>query len=280
MANIPVSSAINTLLISTNLNASTTALGALGAPVTGASIATKLETEILNVNGWILVNSSAVALANGVIGFNNTLNTLVKHNGSTVGGVPILVSNPSHKKGTVSASNYTAAKETEIASFPLTATQAIVGKRFRFSYKIEIIMNGTGKPPNFYFGITTRSNITNDLGGLGAFPARLGYLEGFSYPTTSADTWLFTGIIEHGLSADVTNFALSPYSVNHKGIIFNGAAISGSTKALADTVAIGTDVGLIGTNNEELVFVFQGEASGSSGCICNISYDIKFEQTV
>jgi hypothetical protein len=273
-----VSTDIDAFLNAADNAAARTALGA-GTPPTTESVLALVADQNIEANGWTLANTAGVALASGVIGWNNTLSTFVRHDGSTLGGVPILLSDPSVKRGSVAVANYTAAKETELAAWPLTALQAVVGKRFRITGSIEVIAIGSNKPPNFYLGFTTRSNIDDDLGGLGAFPARLGYLVGFTYSTTSKDTWIFNLNEELILNDATPNFVLSFYDAYRRAQIFNETTITGDAKSSGDTISIETDLGLVGTANEEIVLVLQGEAGGGSVGSLKISYNLKFEQT-
>jgi len=125
MANIPVSAAVNTLLTSTTLNASTAALGVLGAPVTGATIASKLNGETLVLDGFtvtdfagLTIPSNTYGQKNGVAFFGNT--SLADSINSK-----ILVNVNSIVSGTGITS-------INIGSIPVAASDAVNGKFFNF----------------------------------------------------------------------------------------------------------------------------------------------------
>jgi len=136
MANITVSGAVHSLLNSAgNLTASTNALGALGAPVTGASIATKLNGETLVLDGFtvtdfagLTIPSNTYGQKNGVAFFGNTsladsINSKILVNvGSVVSGTGITSIN--------------------IGSIPVAASDAVNGKFFNIIANLNF--DGTG----------------------------------------------------------------------------------------------------------------------------------------
>jgi hypothetical protein len=121
------------------------------------------EDGNLEVDGLVLPDSSAVALDDGVIGWNNTLGAFVRHDGATIGGNTIAPTDPWSTKGSKTILGATLATQqlTELFEFPLTSAQAVLGKRYRLSGTYSITFNGT-RPANAYFGLVTDAALTFD----------------------------------------------------------------------------------------------------------------------
>jgi len=241
--------------------------------------------ETIPVDGLALADTSGVAITPPVgtvvvLGADADGNPVLHLTGGPVGGVPYLPVDPFAKRGAISNTNFAASKEIEIAAFPITALQAVVGSRFKLSGKLEVFLNGTQPPPVLHIGVTTRSVIADDLGGLGGFPARLGYLCGFEYATTSVDSLYFTINEEFELADSTPNFVLSFLSVLVKAITLAGATFGKDSKVAGDASNTGYDSGLIGESTEELVLVIQSAAAAGTDCAMYVTYDLKMVQTV
>ena len=244
-----------------------------------------LEDENGNVpiDGALFANTAGVALAAGVVGWNNTLGCLVRHDGITIGGNPVISTDPLEFRGAHIEQNFTAAKIIRLFEAPLTALQAVGGARFRVSGRVFVTLAGLNHPPLFNLGMSTKSEVEDDISGVGRFPADFDggapVFVGFTYPTTGKDTWEISFVNEYQLSAAGSNFELAQYALREKAVVFAGTTLSGSSFDAADCITMISPQGLVGTANESLIFEIQAQANGASGGIMLIHYDLKFEQT-
>lgn len=165
MANITVSPAVNTLLTSTTLNASTAALGALGAPVTGAAIASELNGETLVLDGFTVTDFAGLIIPN---------NTYGQKNGVAFFGNTSLADSINSKiiinvESLVSESGITSIN---IGSIPVSASNAVDG--FFFNIIANLDFDGSGG------GATFSENVKL------YFVAQFG----LSAPVFTAGTWM------------------------------------------------------------------------------------------
>jgi len=140
MANIPVSSAINTLLTSTTLNASTAALGALGAPVTGAAIASELNGETLVLDGFTVTDFAGLTIPSNTYGQKNGVPFFGNTSLADSINSKILVNVQSIVAGTGITS-------INIGSIPVSASDAVDGKFFNIVANLNF--DGTGGGATF-----------------------------------------------------------------------------------------------------------------------------------
>jgi hypothetical protein len=235
------------------------------------------------VNGFELVDSSTVALAAGVTGWNESLNCFVRHDGTTIGGNQIISTDPLEFRGSHVEQNFTSAKIIRLFEAPLTALQAAVGRRFRVSGRVFISLVGTNFPPVFNLGMITKSEVDDDISEIGRFPLDFDgsspVLIGYTYDTTSKDSWDISMVNEYVLGDVTPNFDLSFYSSREKAVVFNGTTLSGASNDISTNIGLINPSGLVGTANESLIFEIQAQANGASGGSMTIHYDLKFEQT-
>jgi hypothetical protein len=249
-----------------------------GAAEDPERIGTEYLPEVAEVNGFELVDSSTVALAAGVTGWNESLNCFVRHDGTTIGGNRIISTDPLEFRGSHIETNFATDKIIRLFEAPLTALQAVVGKRFRVSGRVFITLAGSNFPPYFNMGMITKSEVDDDLSGMGRFPADVGMelLAGCQYSTTSKDSWDITMVNEYALTTHASNFGLEFYAAKEKAVAYNGGTLFG-----IDSTPVGATVplGIVGGADESLVFEIQAAAGAGSGGIMLIHYDLKFEQT-
>jgi hypothetical protein len=254
-----------------------------GAAEDPERIGTEYLPEVAEVNGFELVDSSTVALAAGVTGWNESLNCFVRHDGTTIGGNQIISTDPLEFRGAHVEQNFTSAKIIRLFEAPLTALQAAVGRRFRVSGRVFISLVGSNFPPVFNLGMITKSEVDDDLSGVGRFPVDFDgstpVLMGYTYSTTSKDTWDISLVSEYMLTDASPNVELAFYSSKEKAVVYNGGTLSGVSNDTSTAIGVINPVGLAGTANESLIFEIQAQANGASGGAMHIHYDLKFEQT-
>ena len=155
MPNITVSADVNTLLTSTTLNASTSALGTLGAPVTSAAIVAKIAGAVQNVArigkefmpesfdviSLKLGNAGAVSLPAGTLSLN-TAGAMVLHDGLRNGNNISNISNSNNCqqffKELPTASLQNTTYILPLARFMLPASVAVSGKTLCFTGDVYV----------------------------------------------------------------------------------------------------------------------------------------------
>jgi hypothetical protein len=239
--------------------------------------------EVIDADGLVMVDTAAVALADGVTAWNESLNCFVRHDGTTIGGNRIISTDPLEFRGSHIEQNFTSAKIIRLFEAPLTALQAAVGRRFRVSGRVFVSLVGSNFPPVFNLGMITKSEVDDDISGIGRFPVDFDgstpVLTGHTYSTTSKDTWDISLVSEYMLTNAPPNVELSFYSSKEKSVVYNGGTLSGVSNDVTTAIGVINPAGLAGTANESLIFEIQAQANGASGGIMLIHYDLKFEQT-
>jgi hypothetical protein len=253
----------------------------IGAEYMPTSALLEDENGNVPIDGALFANTAGVALAAGVVGWNNTLGSLVRHDGITIGGNPVISTDPLEFRGSHIEQNFTSAKIIRLFEAPLTALQAAVGRRFRVSGRVFVSLEGSNVPPFFNLGMITKSEVDDDISGLGRFPADVGneVLTGYQYSATSKDTWDISLVSEYMLADASPNVELAFYFSKEKAVVYNGGTLSGVSNYPSTAIGVINPVGLAGTANESLIFEIQAQANGASGGIMMIHYDLKFEQT-
>ena len=134
----------------------------IGAEYMPTSALLEDENGNVPVDGALFANTAGVALAAGVVGWNNTLGCLVRHDGTTVGGNVIRFDDPFTVRGTMAVAGTLAASadaEVVIETFPITALQAVLGSKFTLSGRIVIDTLGTTLPATAYIGLLADTGI-------------------------------------------------------------------------------------------------------------------------
>lgn len=115
----------------------------------------------LVVTGLGMTDTSGVALPDGTFAWNGE--SFTTHDGVTIGGNVYRPQDPWHSRGAkyiASAGDLpisTADVVMDLGRFPLTAEQAVGGKRFKLSGSYSITM-GSVRPANVYFGLATQDD--------------------------------------------------------------------------------------------------------------------------
>jgi len=140
MANITVSAAVHSLLNSGgDLTTSTNALGTLGAPVTGASIATKLNGQTIQPATLVLsdfANSTPPANALGLAG-----GRLCLGNGSAVSGNPLTPRRVAGVKNVNLNGTAKTGARFAIVAIPLTSSETVVGTALNISGTVKLLFD-------------------------------------------------------------------------------------------------------------------------------------------
>jgi hypothetical protein len=140
MANITVSADVHALLNSAgNLTNSTAALGTLGAPVTGASIATKLNGQTIQPATLVLsdfANSTPPANALGLAG-----GRLCLGNGVAVSGNPLTPRRVAGVKNVNLNGTAKTGARFAIVEIPLTSSETVVGAVLNISGTVKLLFN-------------------------------------------------------------------------------------------------------------------------------------------
>jgi hypothetical protein len=138
MANIIVSADVHSLLNSAgNLTNSTNALGALGAPVTGASIATKLNGQTIQPATLVLsdfANSTPPANALGLAG-----GRLCLGNGSAVSGNPLTPRRVAGVKNVNLNGTAKTGARFAIVAIPLTSSETVENALLNISGTVKLL---------------------------------------------------------------------------------------------------------------------------------------------
>lgn len=247
--------------------ASLTVAGIGGDPA-GARSAIADEDGNFPVDGLVIEDSSAVALADGVIGWNATLGAFVEHDDATIGGNIIAPTHPWSTKGCKIILGATLATQqlTELFEFPLTSTQAVLGKRYRLSGTYSITFNGT-RPANAYFGVLTDASLVSE---------EPSFIYGVSHETEktvqSSIFWEF-----ELLDAGGGEFYLSNYVQASSEVRLIGTTTSMVLRDEAANPSIGEEKGPVGAA-QSLKLHFNTPATPSAGPAF-VVWDLKLEAT-
>ena len=182
MANITVNAAVHSLLNSGgNLTTSTNALGTLGAPVTGASIATKLVGTEIQVASIKLNDATGLSLPVGSLSLNSSNQIVIHDADSNTENLPHLVDSLNN---TVIASRILAASmdnvnfSLKLADIPLPASALTNGKNLFLTGSTYTTWGSGNKPSDGVFlGICKQ----------GQDPITDGFIFNFAEGVTSED---------------------------------------------------------------------------------------------
>jgi len=199
MANITVSADVHSLLNSAgNLPNSTNALGALGAPVTGASIVSKLSNQNLSVASIQLTDGTGTALAVGSLSLNAAKNVVVHDLESNAEDLAYLVNSreSSNFAKVLTAANMTGATTfvKPIAEMLIKSSEITNGSAFCFSGQIRNNWTTGTKPDSGVYLWICREGTTptNDGMFFNLAEGNVSELRDFSVPLSfsiSAGVW-------------------------------------------------------------------------------------------
>jgi hypothetical protein len=239
-----------------------------GGSVTAESINAALDGEALVVDSLAPSDSSGVALPDGEVAWNETLGGWVRHDGTTIGGVLLVPQDPWYSKGgkAILGASQTVNLHTELASFPITSAQAVVGSRFRLSGSYSVVFTGT-RPSAAYVGIIPDLTATDDIT----------IIYGADHSGSTLKVVNSSFVWEFELQdAGSGKFFLATYTHGASETRLTGTTSSVALIGTGDVYAMGAEEGTAGAA-QDLIFQLKTEAQASAGLIV-ANWDIRLQQ--